>query len=139
MTHPLILPMLIQMSLALVILFTLAFRRISAVKKAGGIAGLRKAGGFSARILNMSDNLKNQFEMPVIFYALSLLFIFSGETPQSVVIAAWVFVAFRVVHSVVHCTTNVIFPTRFLLFLISVFALIFMLASALMLAAGGAG
>lgn len=131
--------MLIQMSLALVILFILAFRRISAVKKAGGVSGLRKAGGFTSQIINMSDNLKNQFEMPVIFYAVSLLFILSGPAPQSVVIAAWIFVSLRIIHTVIQCTTNVIFPTRFLVFLVSVLALMFMLVNAMLLAIGGAG
>lgn len=139
MTHPLILPMLIQMAIPVVILFCLAPRRVRAVKKAGGVAGLRKAGGFSTSIVNMGDNLKNQFEVPVIFYGLAILFIMSGEVSRAVVIAAWVFVVFRIFHAIVQCTNNQIFPTRFLLFLISSLALTFMLVSAFILAlAGGA-
>ena len=140
MTHSLILPMLIQMSIPVVILFILAPRRVAAVKKAGGVSGLRKAGGFSTSIVNMGDNLKNQFELPVIFYALSLLFILVGNTPRSVIIAAWVFVGFRILHAIVHCTKNQIFPTRFLLFLISSLALTYMLIMAFILTLGtGAG
>lgn len=138
MTHPLILPMLIQMSIPVVILYMLAFRRVSAIKKAGGISGLRKAGGFSVSIMNMSDNLKNQFEFPVIFYALSLLFIFSGETPQAVIIAAWVFVVSRILHAIVQCTNNVIFPTRFLIFFVCSLAVTFMLVAAFVQFLGGA-
>ena len=139
MTHPLILPMLIQLSIPVIILFILAPRRVGAVKKAGGVKGLRKAGGFTPSINNMGDNLKNQFEMPVVFYALSLLFIFAGDAAQSVVIAAWIFVVFRILHAIVQCTNNVIFPTRFLLFLISSLALTFMLVMAFIQALGGAG
>ena len=139
MTHPLILPMLIQMSLAVILLFSLAFRRISTLKKLGGIEALRAAGGFKPEIVNMSDNLKNQFEIPVIFYAVSILFIVAGDTSQAVIIAAWVFVGFRILHSIVHCTNNKIFPNRFLVFLISALALCFMLVTAIVRAIGGAG
>lgn len=130
MDHPLVLPMLIQMSIPVIILFILAPRRVNAVKKAGGVKGLRKAGGFKLSIVNMGDNLKNQFELPVLFYALSILFIIDGEVFQSLVIAAWVFVVFRILHALVHCTNNVIFPTRFILFLISSLALTYMLVMA---------
>jgi hypothetical protein len=118
------------------ILFILAPRRVTAVKKAGGVAGLRKAGGFSESIVNMGDNLKNQFELPVLFYAISILFITTGNTTSSVVIAAWVFVVFRILHAIIHCTNNIIFPTRFLLFLISSLALTYMLIMAFMQALG---
>lgn len=140
MNHPLILPTLIQISIPVIILFILAPRRVGAVKKAGGVSGLRKAGGFTTSIVNMGDNLKNQFEMPVLFYALCLLFITVGEATQSVIIAAWVFVVFRILHAIVQCTNNVIFPTRFLVFLISALALIYMLIIAFIqaLASGAA-
>jgi len=43
--------------------------------------------------------------------------------------AAWVFLVFRVLHSAVHCTFNLI-PVRFLMYLISSFALWFMVVRA---------
>ena len=132
MEHPLILPMLIQMSLALVILFVMAPRRLTAVKKAGGPAAIRKAGGFSTSLVNMGDNFKNQFEIPVIFYAVCILFIVAGTTTTAVVAAAWVFVVFRILHTLVQCTNNKIFPNRFSVFLISTLALVFMVVAALL-------
>ena len=133
MSHPLILPMLAQMSLTFLILMCLAPRRVLAVKAAGGVKGLIKAGGFTRSIINHGDNLKNQFETPVIFYALCLLFIVTqGEGVSSAVhIAAWIYVGARVVHALIHTTYNRIFPDRFLVFLISVVALLVMLGSAI--------
>ena len=131
MSHPIVLPMLLQMILGFAILLTLAPRRINAIKKAGGIKGLVKAGGFNQKLINHSDNFKNQFELPVIFYALCLLYIATGETAQLAVIAAWVFVVSRIIHTLIQTTNNVIFPTRFLVFLIGAVALMVMLGIAI--------
>lgn len=130
MTHPLALPMLIQMSIPIVILFIMAPRRVLAVKKAGSPSALRKAGGFSTSLVNMGDNLKNQFELPVLFYGVCLLVILEGQASKTIVISAWVFVIFRIFHSIVHCTNNKIFPNRFGTFLISALALTVILISA---------
>lgn len=131
MSHPLVLPMLIQMGLTLLILLCLAPRRVAAVKKAGGVKGLIKAGGFSRQIVNHGDNFKNQFETPIIFYGLCLLFIATQTVSQAAVIAAWIYVVARILHVVIHTTYNRIFPDRFLVFLIGSFALITMLIVAL--------
>jgi hypothetical protein len=46
------------------------------------------------------------------------------------VTAAWVFVAFRALHSAVHCTINIVM-LRFYLYLVSTLAVWFMLARAM--------
>src|SRR5580698_9512615 len=67
-------------------------------------------------VSNPSDNLKNLFEIPVIFYAL-VLYLFATKQVDAVYLgAAWVFVAFRVLHSAVHCTFNLVI-LRFYLYL----------------------
>ncbi|HSD16607.1 MAG TPA: MAPEG family protein [Thermomonas sp.] len=56
----------------------------------------------------ISANLSNQFEWPVLFYAACLLQIQLGTTSQAAVTLAWVFIAGRVIHSLVQiCTTNI--------------------------------
>ena len=69
-----------------------------------------------------SDNLKNLFELPVLFYALVLVLYATGRVDVLHVGAAWTFVAFRTLHSAVHCTVNVVM-LRFWLYLISALAL----------------
>lgn len=123
--HPLYLPLLIQVALSVIILFWLAWSRVSRIAKQG-LPAIRKT-GFPAHVNNASDNFKNQFEVPVLFYALCFFFIISGGTTQLVVIAAWVFVAFRLIHALIQLTKNIIFPYRFLAFLISALALTVML------------
>ena len=127
MSHSLILPMVIQMALSIAILFWLAYSRVSRIAK-HGLGEIRKT-GFPTHVNNASDNFKNQFEVPVIFYALCLLVMVAGTASQTIVMAAWVFVIGRVVHALIQLTKNVIFPWRFLVFLLTVIALIVMLAA----------
>lgn len=80
-------------------------------------------------VANPSDNLKNLFEMPVLFYALVLYLYVKGGTDGIYVAAAWTFVAFRVLHSTVHCTVNIVM-LRFALYAVSSLALWFMVLRA---------
>ena len=75
-------------------------------------------------VANPSDNLKNLFEIPVLFYALVLYLFVTQQVDTVYVTAAWVFVVFRVLHSAVHCTFNLIM-LRFYLYLISTLAVWF--------------
>jgi len=80
-------------------------------------------------VANPSDNLKNLFEMPVIFYALVLYLLATGGADSVHVAAAWTFVGFRVLHSAVHCTVNIVL-LRFTLYALSSLALWFMVLRA---------
>lgn len=75
-------------------------------------------------VSNPSDNLKNLFELPVVFYAAALGVFVLGLVDQTYLVAAWVFAVFRVLHSLVHCTFNHVM-TRFVLYLIASLALWF--------------
>ena len=77
-------------------------------------------------VANPSDNLKNLFELPTLFYAVVLYLLTSQLVDAWYTGAAWVFFVFRVLHSIVHCTVNVVRP-RFLLYAISSAALWFMI------------
>lgn len=75
-------------------------------------------------VSNPSDNLKNLFEIPMIFYALILYLFMTKQVDTVYVNAAWVFVIFRTLHSAVHCTFNLIM-LRFYLYLFSTLAVWF--------------
>jgi hypothetical protein len=75
-------------------------------------------------VSNPSDNLKNLFEIPVIFYALTLYLFVTKQVDAGYVNAAWIFVGFRALHSVVHCTFNLII-LRFYLYLFATMAIWF--------------
>jgi hypothetical protein len=75
-------------------------------------------------VANPSDNLKNLFEIPVLFYALVLYLFVTNQVDAVYVNAAWVFVVFRALHSAVHCTFNLIM-LRFYLYLFATLAVWF--------------
>jgi hypothetical protein len=77
-------------------------------------------------VSNPSDNLKNLFELPTIFYAAVLYLYVTTQVDTAYVAAAWVFFAFRILHSAVHCTFNLVI-LRFWLYAISALALWFMI------------
>lgn len=78
-----------------------------------------------AAVSNPSDNLKNLFEIPVLFYAIALYLFATSQVDAAYVWAGWVFVLFRALHSAVHCTINVVM-LRFYLYLVSTLAVWFM-------------
>ena len=80
-------------------------------------------------VSNPSDNLKNLFEVPTLFYAVVLYLYVTQQVDTTYVIAAWMFVAFRILHSAVQCTINIII-LRFTAYAASTLALWFMLIRA---------
>ena len=76
-------------------------------------------------VRNPSDNLKNLFEVPVLFYAICLYLYVTGQVDTAYVVAGWTFFVFRVFHSAVHCLTRNIM-LRFSLYCVSAAAIWFM-------------
>ncbi len=83
-------------------------------------------------VANPSDNLKNLFETPTLFYALCLYLFVTRQVDVTCLVAAWVFAAFRVLHSLMHSTVNIVL-VRFWLYFASSAALWFMLVRAALL------
>jgi hypothetical protein len=87
------------------------------------------------QVSNPSDNLKNLFELPTVFYAVVLYLYATNQVDIGYVGAAWGFFLFRALHSAVHCTFNFI-PLRFVLYVISAGALWLMVVRAAIAAMG---
>lgn len=77
-----------------------------------------------------ANNLRNLFELPVLFYALCIYVFVAGEFDVTYLVAAWLFFLLRCAHSYVHCTSNHVY-TRFRLYAASSFALWFMAGHAI--------
>ncbi|MEZ5650242.1 MAG: MAPEG family protein [Burkholderiaceae bacterium] len=65
----------------------------------------------AAKLVNVqaADNFRNLFEVPVLFYSLVAVALATGHAPQWLAVGAWLYVALRVAHSIVHCTYNKVF------------------------------
>lgn len=70
-----------------------------------------------------SDNLRNLFETPVLFYVAMIIVYAGGLICLPHLLLAWAYVAARYAHSYIHCTTNVVMR-RFYAFLTSVVLLL---------------
>ncbi|KKC39713.1 hypothetical protein WH87_06085 [Devosia epidermidihirudinis] len=107
-TKLLILAVAAQVMLSIVLLLWLGRERVPRVMSgeiaAEDIAVDRTAYPLKARLL--SNNFDNQFQLPVLFYVVALLALWSGGTNWVEVILAWLFVALRFGHTAIHVTTN---------------------------------
>jgi hypothetical protein len=70
-----------------------------------------------------SDNFRNLFEIPVLFYVAVFAAYALGIGSMVMLALAWGFVAGRYAHSYIHCTSNIVMR-RFYAFLFSCFCLI---------------
>ena len=129
------LPMLATMTLTAVVWFYMYAKRIPAMRRARISVQTYTTPGKVSELLpdevNYSaNNLKNLFELPILYYGLCLYLFMSGNVDAAYVIAAWLFFLFRTLHSVVHCTSNIVM-VRFYLYAAGATVLWLMLGRAL--------
>ena len=81
------------------------------------------------KVCYASHNLKNLFELPVLFYAVCIYLYVTGSVDTLYLVAAWWFFVFRIVHSYIQCTSNYV-PQRFGAYTVSALALWFIIVRA---------
>ena len=59
-------------------------------------------------VRKIANNYTNQFEVPVLFYALLPLLLVTGLADGIAAALAWLFVASRIAHSIIHTGANVV-------------------------------
>ncbi len=73
-------------------------------------------------VLLVNNNLRNQFESPMLFYVLCIMLMSLGAVDISVMGTACIYVASRVAHAIVHTTGNKV-SIRMPLFTVGIVAL----------------
>src|ERR1700746_2217203 len=58
------------------------------------------------RVQQISNCYHNQFQLPVLFYVLTILALFLRKADLLFVVMAWIFVPLRIVHAAIHVTSN---------------------------------
>ena len=101
-------PLFVQVALTFGLLIWLAFRRVSLIGR-----GAVKPGDIALRepnwpppVLQLQNAIYNQFELPVLFYGLTILSIITRHADLLFVTLAWMFVLLRLVHAGIHVTDN---------------------------------
>lgn len=118
-------PMALQMILTIVVLIKVGVAKSGAYqrKEVDRSRFALHADAWPDDVLQANNNLRNQFELPVIFYALSLsLFVLNASTWLAISIAA-IFVVTRYLHAYVHLGSNHV-PTRRKVFIAGVIAVV---------------
>jgi hypothetical protein len=102
-------PLFVQVLLTLIVAFILSGHRMRA-----GLRGdvpdqvaLREP-NWPPHVRQIENNYLNQFELPVLFYVLTILAIITRHADLFFVLMAWVFVVLRIFHAYVHVTSNVL-------------------------------
>ncbi len=125
-------PVLVQIGLTLGVYIYLAIAKSRALKL-GQVDLNRRALDNSAwpdAVRQVSNNLRNQFEAPVLFYALALmLWALSAVGPYSLALA-WGFSLSRLLHANVHLGSNRV-PRRRAIFSVGCVLLLLMLIQCL--------
>lgn len=108
MDNALLLPLLIQIWLTFIIaLMTLKTRIKSAKRGEVKLAYFKhNQGNAPEKMLRLDDNLKNQFELPILFYTIILLLLLLQQNSLMYLIMAWIFVISRIIHAYIHIKTN---------------------------------
>jgi len=125
------LPVLLQVLLTIALYFALATAKKKAV--AANEVNLERRGlyddAWPVSVVKINNCIRNQFEVPVLFYILSGVLWALDATSWFVVAVSWVFVLSRYAHAYVQTGSNQV-PQRLRFFKIGVFAVIALLGTA---------
>ncbi|MBN9082985.1 MAG: hypothetical protein BGP04_02175 [Rhizobiales bacterium 62-17] len=102
-----LLPVFAYVLLVLIVLIELGRRRGQAVKagEVGQDPSLRE-NAWPNYVTQVSNDFRNQFEIPVLFLALVAFAMFTRKADLLFVVLSWVFVVSRYVHAFIHTTSN---------------------------------
>ena len=105
-----LLPLFVEVILTFALLIGMAVVRQRAF--AGGAVrahdiALREP-NWPPRAMQVANSFSNQFELPVLFYVMTILSIITQHADLIFVILAWVFVLCRLGQAYIHVTSNVV-------------------------------
>ncbi len=115
-------PTFLLVGLAFVMLVLMVRARLGHMKAvpptAADFADGTAARAYFAPVDLPANNIANLFEMPVLYFALIPLLLFTGQAGVAQALLAWIYVVARILHSHAHVRRLGV-PTRFRLFLLS--------------------
>ncbi len=106
-------PVLIQILLTIAGYIGLAIAKASAVKNKQVNEARRGLydDAWPERVIQINNNIRNQFELPVLFYALCFMLWALQAVTTPALIIAWLFVISRLLHAYIHTGSNYV-PLR---------------------------
>ena len=113
----LIYPMATLFLLNMLVMFTMLFFRVKAVrsrKVSPRYFKLNKGGDIPDHLEALSQNYNNLLELPLLFYIICLAAIVLNLNIEYFAIYAWIYVALRYLHSFIHISYNHILHRLFI-------------------------
>jgi hypothetical protein len=109
MSYPAILaPLFVEVLLTFVLMFWMANAR-KAVVVSGQVQPRDIVLGqqnWPGQVTQIGNAYHNQFQLPVLFYVLTILAMLTRHADLLFVVMAWIFVLLRLGHAYIHVTTN---------------------------------
>jgi hypothetical protein len=103
-----LLPLFVEVLLTFGVMFGMMYYRTSSLQR--GETRLKdialREPNWPVRATQFAYAFSNQFELPVLFYVLTILSIITHHADMVFVVLAWIFVIFRVLQALVHVTNN---------------------------------
>jgi hypothetical protein len=102
-------PVVAMVALTFAVSVVMYKRRIGEIRdKRIPLRSIASATGMATHVTDAraSDNYRNLFEGPVLFYVAALAAFALKVVTPTLVVLAWLYVACRVAHSLIHCTGN---------------------------------
>jgi hypothetical protein len=103
-----LLPLFVEVTLTFLLWFWMAFARrqvfVNRTVHPRDIALGQQ--NWPEKVAQVSNSFRNQFELPVLFYVLTILSIITRHADVIFVVLAWIFVLSRIVHAYIHVTSN---------------------------------
>ncbi len=102
-------PALAMVALTLAVWLRLFFSRVGEMKRerihpqSVALAGQAATKFTDTRA---ADNFRNLFELPVLFYLALVVAALTAQVTTLMLVLAWLFVALRIAHSIIHCGYN---------------------------------
>jgi hypothetical protein len=103
-----LLPLFVQIFLTFFLMFWMAHTRFGAIRRrevAVPDIALRQP-AWPQGPTQIANAFHNQLELPVLFYVLVILALFTRKADTLFVVLSWMFVATRLVHAAIHVTSN---------------------------------
>lgn len=122
-----LLPLFVEVFLTFVLMFWMAGARTSSIRRGEVRIPEIALGqpGWTEYGTKVGNAYHNQFQLPVLFYVLTILAIIARKADLLFVIMAWIFVLSRIAHVFVHTGTNRL-PDRFYVFALGAIVLLIM-------------
>jgi hypothetical protein len=127
---PILAPVVALVAWSLVMMVWMVATRFAALKRHGislkGRVGSKTGtldGVIEDRVMWKAHNYNHLMEQPTLFYAIALTLAIAGQGDGVNAWIAWAYVGFRVVHSLIQATTNLVLY-RFIAWVLSSLALI---------------